>query len=198
MMRSATGTARRVRVAAVLALGAFALHQLRYLIAFGGSSSTELARQGHGYMTAAAPGLAAMAAAALIATVLRARFGEGLAKASLVRRTAIFTLSLLAIFATQESLEGMLAPGHPSGVVAIFAGGGCIAFPLALLIGALAALLIRALEGLEIAIAGRRTSAAVRRPPRSTGHPMPSRGPRPAHLPMAFGLARRPPPGLPA
>ena len=192
------GRARHVRIAAVLALGAFTLHQLRYLIAFGGSSSEELARQGHGYMAAGAPGLAAMAAAALIATLLRARLGEGLARGSFTRRTAVFTLSLLVIFAAQESLEGMLSAGHPAGLAAIFAAGGYIAFPLAVPIGALAALLVRALEGLEIAIAGRRMPAAVRRPPRSAGQPLPSCGTRPTHVPMAFGLVRRPPPGLPA
>ena len=44
-------TAHRVRLAAILAVGAFALHQLRFLIAFGDSSSAELAQQGHRYMS---------------------------------------------------------------------------------------------------------------------------------------------------
>jgi len=192
------GTARRVRVAAVLVLGAFALHQLRYLIAFGGSSSEELARQGHGYLSSAAPGLAAAVAAALIATLLRAHLGERLARGSLVRRAAVFTLALLAIFAAQESLEGILSAGHPAGLAAIFGGGGYIALPLALPIGALAALLVRALEGVEAALAARRARSPVRRPPRSAGRPMPSRRTHAPRSPMAFGLARRPPPGLPA
>ena len=46
-------TAHRVRLASILAVGAFGLHQLRYLIAFGGSASAE----GHRYMADLLPPL---------------------------------------------------------------------------------------------------------------------------------------------
>jgi hypothetical protein len=192
------GSARRARGAAILALGAFALHQLRYLVAFGSSSSEELARQGHGYLASAAPVLAAMALAALLATALRARFGDGLAKGSIPRRTAVFTLALLGIFSVQESLEGLLAAGHPAGLAAILGGGGYLAIPLAVAIGVLAALLVRALEGVEIALSARRVAPRLPRAPRERGQWEPVRRVHAPRAAMAFGLARRPPPHLPA
>ena len=79
-------TAHRARLAAILALGAFAVHQLRYLIAFGSSSSEELARQGHGYMAAWLPILGVFTISALLGTLIRGRFGARLAQASLSRR----------------------------------------------------------------------------------------------------------------
>ena len=123
--------AHRARLAAILALGAFAVHQLRYLIAFGSSSSEELARQGHGYMAAWLPILGVFTISALLGTLIRGRFGARLAEASLSRRAAIFAAALLAIFVTQESLEGVLAAGHPGGVAAVLGSDGWLAIPLA-------------------------------------------------------------------
>ena len=42
-------TAHRVRLASILTVGAFALHQLRYLIAFGGAPAART--EGHRYMS---------------------------------------------------------------------------------------------------------------------------------------------------
>lgn len=191
-------TAHRARLAAILALGAFALHQLRYLIAFGSSSSEELARQGHGYMADWLPIVAVFTISALLGTLIRGRFGAGLAKASLSRRAAIFAAALLAIFVTQESLEGVLSAGHPGGAAAVLGSDGWLAIPLAVAIGFVAALLARALEHVEIAIGARRTIPVLPRAPRKAGSARPA-----AALPrtldaLAFGLARRPPPPVPA
>jgi hypothetical protein len=180
----------------VLALGAFALHQLRYLIAFGSSSSAELARQGHSYMADALPVLAVFALSALLATLIRSRLGPTLSRAPLARRAAALALALLAIYVTQESLEGLLAAGHPAGAAAIFAGGGWLAFPLALLLGALAALVVRALEGIEVALAAPVRRAHLPRPPRVSGRGRRAPGASLLDTPLAFGLARRPPPQL--
>jgi hypothetical protein len=197
-MRSAMRTAHRVRLASILALGAFALHQLRYLIAFGGSSSEELARQGHGYMADALPILAVFVISALLATLMRGRYGAGLARASLSRRISIFAFVLLAIYASQESLEGLLASGHPSGIAAVLGTGGWLAVPLALALGALAALVARALEHVESAIASRRPRHRLQRAPLVQGRPLAARAAGLLHTPLAFGLARRPPPPVPA
>ena len=197
-MRSAMRTAHRIRLAAVVSLGAFALHQLRYLLAFGGSSSQELARQGHGYLADAMPILGVFALSALLATLFRGRHGARLTSGSHLRRTTIFAIALLTIYTTQESLEGLFAAGHPVGPAAILASGGWVALPLALAVGALAALIVRALEGVELAIAERLTPRNLRRP-----RPGPALRPRSVELgrrplPLAFGLARRPPPSIPA
>jgi hypothetical protein len=191
-------TAHRARLAAILALGAFAVHQLRYLIAFGSSSSEELARQGHGYMAAWLPILGVFTISALLGTLIRGRFGARLAQASLSRRAAIFAAALLAIFVTQESLEGVVAAGHPGGVAAVLGYDGWLAIPLAAAIGFVAALLARALEQVEIAIGARRTISVLPRAPRKAGSARPAAAvPRTLDA-LAFGLARRPPPPVPA
>jgi hypothetical protein len=183
--------ARNVRLAAILALGAFALHQLRYLIA----SSPEAGGQGHGYMTALLPPLAVLLLAAVIATLVRGTEGASPARAPLGRRIAVFALALLAIYVAQESLEGLLAAGQPGGLAALLADAGWVALPLALLIGAFAALLARAFEALERAIAVVHAVRPVRsRPPAVRGRALPPRRLRLPSSPLAFGLARRPPP----
>ena len=190
--------AHRARLAAILALGAFAVHQLRYLIAFGSSSSEELARQGHGYMAAWLPILGVFTISALLGTLIRGRFGARLAKASLSRRAAIFAAALLAIFVTQESLEGVLAAGHPAGVAAVLGYDGWLAIPLAAAVGFVAALLARALEQVEIAIGARRTIPVLPRAQRKAGSARATAAvPRTLDA-LAFGLARRPPPPVPA
>ncbi len=198
-MTSAMRTAHRVRLASILAVGAFALHQLRYLIAFGGSSSTELAQEGHRYMSELLAPVAVLVLAALVATLIRGTESAAPARAPLARRVALFAGALLAIFVVQELFEGLIASGHPSGPDAVLAGGGWVAVPLALAIGTLAALLARALEGVEWAIAvvhARRRRPS--RPPVVRGRALPARRLHLSFAPLAFGLARRPPPPAPA
>ncbi len=190
--------AHRVRLAAVLVLGAFALHQLRYLIAFGGSSSSELARQGHGYMADALPLIGVFALSAVLATLIRGRFGAGLVRATLPRRAAVLGFALLAIFATQESLEGTLAAGHPGGIAAVLAAGGWLAVPLAFILGAVAALVLRLLERVELVFSGDRARSRFVRAPRVQGRPLATVRLNPLISSLAFGLARRPPPPVPA
>jgi hypothetical protein len=192
-------TAHRVRLAAILALGAFALHQLRYLIAFGGSSSAELAQEGHRYMSDLLPPVCVMVLAALVATLIRGTEGASPARAPLARRIGIFAGALLAIYVAQELLEGLLAPGHAAGLAAVFAGGGWIALPLAVTIGALSAVLAHVLEGVECVIAVIHAERGPRsRAPAVRGSARSARGISLLSAPLAFGLARRPPPPAPA
>jgi hypothetical protein len=187
-------TAHRVRLASILAVGAFGLHQLRYLIAFGGSSGTE----GHRYMSDLLAPIAVLVLAAFLATLIRGTEGATPERTPLVRRVAVFAAALLAIFVGQETLEGLIA-GHSAGVATVLSNGGWVALPLALAIGALAALLTRVLEGVERVIAVIHTE----RPPRSrapaiSGRALPARAINLLFAPLAFGLARRPPPPAPA
>src|SRR3954447_17129602 len=130
-MRSAMRVAHKVRLAAILAVGAFALHQLRFLIA------PPAAPTGHGYMTELLAPIAVLVLAAAMATLIRGTEGASPARAPLGRRIAVFPVALLAIYLGQEFLEAMLTSGHPSSPAAVLAGGGLIALPLALVIGAL-------------------------------------------------------------
>jgi hypothetical protein len=190
--------AHLLRLSAVLALGAFALHQLRFLIAFGGSSSTELASQGHHYMQGMLPPIAVMALAAILATLIRGTEGASPSRAPLGRRVAVFASALFGIYLFQESIEGLISAGHPEGPAAVLGAGGWLAIPLALLIGLLAALLARVLEGVERAIAVAHAERCRSRPPAVRGTAAAARAFRLALSPLAFGLARRPPPGMPA
>jgi len=192
-------TAHGVRLASILAVGAFALHQLRYLVAFGSSSSAELAQEGHRYMSDLLAPLCVLVLAAILATLIRGTEAASPARAPLGRRIAVFTGALLAIFVGQELLEGLIATGHPAGPAAVFANGGWIVVPLAVTIGSLAALLAHALEGVERVIAVIHSERRLRsRPPAVRGSALPARGISLLAAPLAFGLARRPPPPAPA
>ncbi len=185
-------TANRVRLASILAVGAFGLHQLRYLIAAGGAT------EGHRYMADLLPPIAVLVLAALLTTLIRGTEGAASDRVPLARRVVVFAGALLAIFVAQEMIEGLLAAGHPVGPAAVLGGGGWIALPLALLIGSLSALLIRALEGVERAIAVHAERPRRSRAPTVRGRALPARGLSLALAPLAFGLARRPPPPAPA
>jgi hypothetical protein len=186
-------TAHRVRLAAILALGA--LHQLRYLIASGGASAAE----GHRYIGDLLPPLSVLVLAALLATLLRGTEGASRTRVPLARRAALFAGALLAIYAGQELLEGLMSAGHSASPIALLAGGGWVALPLAVAIGALAALLVRLLEGVERVIAVVHALRPLRaRPPAIRGRALRARGISLLSAPLAFGLARRPPPPAPA
>jgi hypothetical protein len=81
----------------------------------------------------------------------------------------------------------------------MLAGGGWVALPLAVAIGALTALLARLLEGVERVIAVIHAERPLRsRAPAVRGRALPARGISLLSAPLAFGLARRPPPLVPA
>jgi hypothetical protein len=195
-MRSAMRFAHNVRLAAILALGAFALHQLRYLLTIG--SSAELAQAAHHYMADLLPPVAVLVLAGAVATLIRGTEGATPSSAPLGRRIAVFAVALLAIYVGQELLEGTIAAGQPAGVAALLSNGGWLALPLALGIGALSALLARALEGVERAIAIVHAERVRLRAPAVRGRAIPALGFRLPSAPLAFGLARRPPPPAPA
>lgn len=185
------------RSAALIALAALGVHQLRYLIAYGGGAHEELAQQGHGYLFGALPILAGFAIATLAAGLLRAALTSAPAPAlaSTRVRAAIYAAAVLAVFVVQETTEGALFAGHASGLAAVLSAGGWLAMPLALLFGSLCAVLDGGLALAERAVAVAREPM---RTPRSRspnlagtgswfGVPLASR-------PLVFGLARRPPP----
>ncbi len=200
-----TSAASVVRTAALIAVGAFVVHQLRYLAGYGHAAGSELSRQGHGYLEAALPVLAGFLLSALAAGLLRAALGRARHLRSeakppgadtLRRRAVLFTFAIAAVFCSQESLEGILCAGHPDGLAAFLSHGGWLALPLAALVGALCALLDRGIVTLERVIASRGRGLG-RWVPASSSAPPGRRGLVPlAAAPLAFGIARRPPPFL--
>jgi hypothetical protein len=198
-MSFAGRTSRAAGSAALLVLGALVLHQLRYLLAYGGAARTELERQGHGYLELVGPLLVAVAVAALIASVVVPailRLAPALARdVSSTERAAGYAAALLAVYFAQELAEGALAAGHPAGLEGVLGATGWLALPLAMALGALAAFvrgwLYRAERQLAAVLAPRRLPRPQRRLEPAVGPPT-----RPALslLGLRFGLARRPPP----
>jgi hypothetical protein len=126
---------------ALMPAAAFAVHQLRYLLAFGGHAGVELQRTGHSYLHSVVP---------WIVLLIGLAFGEfmwRLGRATSAQRSVPrYTLSLaglwlvcsaalVAIYVSQEFLEGLFATGHPAGLAGIFGYGGWWAIPAALWIG---------------------------------------------------------------
>ena len=106
-------TAHRVRLAAILAVGAFALHQLRFLIAFGDSPSAELAQQGHRYMSELLAPIAVLVLAGALATLLRGTEGASPTRTPLVG-VLLSSPAPLSIYVGQETLEEQSPPGIPA------------------------------------------------------------------------------------
>jgi hypothetical protein len=195
-MRSPMRVAHNVRLASILAVGAFALHQLRYLIASGASSSAEHAA--HRYMSDLMAPIAVLVLAAALATLIRGTEGAAPERAPLARRIGLFAGALFAIYVGQETLEAALSMGAPGVADSIVAGSGWLAVPLAAGIGALSAMLASALDRVEQAIAIVHAERVRSRAPAVRGRALPARCLSLAFAPLAFGLARRPPPPAPA
>jgi len=184
----------RIRAGALVSLGALGVHDLRYLLAYGGDSSHELSMQGHAYLRFATPliaGLVVLAAAAFAARLARAYASgddrDGGPLASTRRVWLLASALLVSVYACQEWLEGALAQGHPGGLSAPFAHGGWLALPLAIVIGLLIALALRGAAA-AIAVAARRRA----RLPLGSPQPLASPVARSVWRPASQGaLARR-------
>jgi hypothetical protein len=190
---------RGLAQAALLPPAALAVHELRYLLAFGPHAGLELQRQGHSYLHSLVPWIVLLLAVAVglfLGALGRALRGQS----SLPRYTASFlalwllcAVSLTLIYVAQELLEGLFAAGHPTALAGIFGYGGSWAIPAALVVGlVLAALLHGAREVIEQV--ARRWAA----PPRTASGLLSARPSRaswiPGILPLANGWSGRGPP----
>ena len=105
-MRPGTPT---VRLAAVIAVAALVLHELRYLIGFGDHAGEALAARGHAYLPFAggvAGLLLALAGAQLLVAIDRARrTARGERAPSFARLWLALAAVLLAVYSGQELLE---------------------------------------------------------------------------------------------
>lgn len=131
----------RLAPSALMPAAAFAVHQLRYVLAFHGDAGLELQRQGHSYLHSLVPWIV-LAVALVFGAFLRA-LGRALGgRCSLPRYTVSFValwlacvVSLVAIYVGQEFLEGIFATGHPGGLVGVFGYGGWWSVPAAIAVG---------------------------------------------------------------
>ena len=188
----------RSRAAALLPLASFAVHELRYRLAYGPDSGSQLARQGHAYLGVLRPLVAigcALAAAELLARLAAAwRVGEADERPFGRRRLwALVALALAAVYVGQELLEGALASGHPAGLGGVLGGGGWLALPLSIAIGGVLALALAGARAAVLALAhGRRRAPAPRVRGRSRRPPLSALLARQA--PLALAAAGRAPP----
>jgi hypothetical protein len=188
-------TTAALRTTASIALGALIVHQLRYLIGYGDGAGAALAAQGHTYLTAALLPVTVLAVSSLFATVAA---GVMFASDGAARRSAGWAFcatALIVVFGVQESVEGVLAAGHPGGLGAAFGHGGWIAVPIAVAIGGIVSLVLAALGLVDRKLTSVRPRQA-RRAPAALGRPMAPKARLLTRAPLAFGLARRPPPLL--
>jgi hypothetical protein len=127
--------------AGLVPVAAFAVHQLRYVLTYGGGARAELTATGHSYLHSVVPWimlLVGMSVGAFLWSLGRAVAGR---RSAAGRGLSIFTLwlacaaCLLAIYCTQEFLEGLFATGHPTGIAGIFGFGGLWAIPSAIGVG---------------------------------------------------------------
>ncbi len=193
-MRGGPTFGSRARAAALFALGALAVHQLRYLLTAGPGGHA------HGYLEllvplAIATTLAAIAVS-ILATLARRCMPTPLDPSHTTERAAAYALGLLTVYFAQELAEGMLDPEH--GVLAGALGpGSWLALPLAMAFGALASLVGGWLDRIELRVALAARPSVARSRVRGTRAPRAARRAR-EHLVLGFELSPRPPPAAAA
>jgi hypothetical protein len=192
---------RRRLGAALFPVGAFAVHQLRYALAFGGDASRELADQGHAYLHELTPWLVLVlgfAVGGLLGRVARAWQSGECERGSGQRFVVLWGLAaggLCFVYVGQELLEGLLATGHPQGLAGILGDGGLWALPAAVAVGSVLGLLVRGGRALVERVARlrrERQPIAPVRAPKQAVRPAPLVLPRLA--PLASACAGRAPP----
>jgi hypothetical protein len=172
------------------------VHQLRYTLAYGSRANAELAAQGHSYLGSLAPWFVFALGIGLALFLRRAAHALRTGDAGVFSRLSSATIWLLAwaglvaIYATQELLEELLAAGHPGGVAGVFGHGGFWAVPVAAVIAGIVTLFLRAARAVL-------RFAAQSRP--RLGHgglllPVPAESTFVALAPLARAYAGRAPP----
>ena len=182
----------RLRFAALLAVAAFAAHQLRFLVAYGHDAGRVLSEPGHEYLPFAEALVLVLLAAALgqfARHALTGRHNARRAPASFGSLWLRSSSAIVATYLTQESIEGVFAPGHP-----VLAHGGWAIVPIAVALGAAVAAVMRGADRVLVHLS-RRARPGIRRAPslfRSRGLSIP----RPRLAALACNLAGRAPPAV--
>jgi hypothetical protein len=167
--------AYRVRLVALLSAGALAVHQLRYLIAYGDQSHRVLVMHGHEYLSSVTQAVVVLVGLAIIGFLGHLfaikRLPAAATEPAAPRADRLWlsgAIALTLVFFLQEFVEGQLEGANSSGLHGIFGHGGWIAVPLAIAIAGLVALLMRG-AGTVIEHAIRRSCSSITtRPERST------------------------------
>jgi hypothetical protein len=172
-----TTLGRRRLAVLLLPVATVAVHELRYLLAYGPGAGRELIAQGDAYVESLLPGVVLLLAVCFGAGLVRVwRVAGGRAsggdapRLSQWRLWAGASVALLAAYVGQEALEVLLGSAHVSVLTQAFGDGGWWAAPAALTVGlgwALLARGARAVLALAARRAARRHRPAGSRPSRS-------------------------------
>lgn len=190
---------RRAAPLALMPAAAFAVHQLRYWLAFGPHAGAVLQAQGHAYLHSVVPWivlLVALPAGMFLRSLGRALGGERSLRRYTLSFTALWLIcaaSLAAMYVCQEFLEGLFVAGHPGGLVGILGYGGWWSIPASIGVGlVLAAAFHGARQVLDEVALRHRGAGITSSRPRATRPPQGALVPRPA--PLAGGWSGRGPP----
>jgi hypothetical protein len=185
---------------ALLPAAALAVHQLRYLLAYGSAAGMELERQGHSYLHSVVPWIV-LVVALVVGGFLHALGRAFSGQTSVSRFSLSFTalwlvcaVALVAIYCCQEFLEGLFATGHPSGLVGIFGFGGWWAIPVAACVGLVLAAVFHGARWVLEEVAQRLDRARPRRRRCPEQLLRPPTVPAPRLAPLADGWSGRGPP----
>jgi hypothetical protein len=180
--------------------GVLAVHELRYLLAYGAHAGTELDAHGDTYVgtaSLAAVLLLVIPAAGVAGRVIQARRGAAAARGRAMRpwqSWLVWTGLLLVGFCVLEGLEMVFESEHADGFAGVFGSGGWWSIPAAAAVGAVMTVLRRGAGALVRMAALRRRGG---NPASGSGRPTrpapPSRRARLA--PLAGRAAGRAPPG---
>lgn len=187
------------RMATLIALGSWIVHQVRATVMLGDTSTAHALAHAQQHAELVGPMLVWINAIAAASWALSLRRDQAVTTRRVsFRGTWIRTsLVLLFIFFTQETLEGLLAPGHPPILAGTIGGGGWIVIPLALAVGALIALAVRGGRAIRVAIVRARQRKSRRAVAQSDFEPpQPGLGRRLHSRLIAANLAGRAPPLL--
>ena len=192
---------RRLALFLLMPAAALAVHQLRYMLAFGAHASAQLQAQGHSYLHSLVPWIVLLVAIAC-GGVLRS-LGQALSgQRSLTRYTVSLTglwllcaVCLVAVYCTQEWLEGLFAAGHPTGLAGIFGYGGWWSIPAALAVGLVLAALLHGARWVLDEVAAARFPRIATTCPLEPAPRIPSGAVLLRPAPLARGWSGRGPPG---
>jgi hypothetical protein len=150
-MLGALQTLGRRRLAILLLpVATVAVHQLRYLLAYGPDAGRVLIAQGDAYVESLIPGLILLLGVCVGGALLHLwRVARGCASARPARAVSVrqlwafASIALLAAYLGQEALEVLLGSAHASFLAQAFGDGGWWAGPAALIVALGWALLAR-------------------------------------------------------
>lgn len=185
---------------ALMPAAAFAVHQLRYWLAFGSRAAAELQAQGHSYLHSVVPWimvLIALAVGVFLQALGRAFSGQSSVPRFTISFTGLWLLcaaSLVGIYTCQEFLEGFFLTGHPTGLLGIFGYGGWWAVPASLAVGLVLAAVFHGAGWVLRELAERYRSDVWLAPRRSAPARLPETFPLARPAPLAGGWSGRGPP----